>query len=145
MLLYFLTEFEFGPNNIIYINRGEKGFIGQALGGKLSFNHYCIFRQNNPNSPHLIGRWMIVKDANLEVWKEEGYFWVWVGWFYPDSSLILSKRIPSRYPHRWAAEETFTILPSLLLFRAVFFIVSNKRLVKRKWPANCIRKQWLAH
>lgn len=59
-------------------------------------------------------------------------------WFYPDGSLILSKRIPSWYASRWPSEETLIILPSLPLFRAVFFIVSNKRFVKRKWPGESI-------
>lgn len=54
---------------------------------------------------------------------------------YPDSSLILSKRIPSWYVNRWPSDAKLTILPSFLLSWAVFFIVSNRRFVKRKWPA----------
>lgn len=60
---------------------------------------------------------------------------------YPDWSLSFSKRIPSRYVNRWPSEETFTILPSLPLSCAVLFIVSSKRLVKRKWPGESIWKQ----
>lgn len=54
--------------------------------------------------------------------------------YYPDGSLSLSKRIPSEYAKRWASDETLTILPSLPLSWAVFFIVSKSRCVKRKWP-----------
>jgi len=51
---------------------------------------------------------------------------------YPDGSLSLSKRIPSEYGKRWASDETLTILPSLPLSCALFFMVSSNRCVRRK-------------
>lgn len=56
-------------------------------------------------------------------------------WFYPDGSLSLAKRIPSGYENLCRRDETFTILPSFLLARAVFLMVSISKFVSRKWPA----------
>jgi len=57
---------------------------------------------------------------------------------YLSLSLILSKRIPSRYVNRCPNDETLTILPSLWLAWAVFFRFCSKRFVKRKWPAKTL-------
>ena len=49
-----------------------------------------------------------------------------------DGSLILSKRTPSRYGYLCASDETFKILPSIMVSREVFSMFSKRRFVKRK-------------
>lgn len=49
-----------------------------------------------------------------------------------DCKLMSLNLIPSRYANMWPIEDTLTIRPSTLLLLAVFFIMSNNRLVNRK-------------
>lgn len=67
------------------------------------------------------------------------------------SSLILSKRIPSLWtPFLCKSDAILIILPCFWLSLAVFFMVSNNRLVKRNWPeesmwwrVTSIKRMWL--